>query len=1036
MAKQIPFKQSDLTKAETTVSSLSDKLSSSPTAYSAADSSTSDLSANVALSAAKSRVSQLQSQRQKEMWYGPSDANTDTTGTQNEGILTKALNVLQAPLRAEVGAVSSILGKGSGKGIAADIQENVSTGHETYGDLMGKFGVPKVVSAPLGFAFDVVGDPVNWATAGTSTLVPKVGYGIAKGAAEEGIIGAVKGAGLAATSSLGEDVLGAAKYIPGVRGTETFKNAASKVFEAGTKYDALTGIDQVADAGKGVLPFLDSREGGFTIGSGLESAIKKIPGGDTLIEKMKYSPADYSKKAEILDNTFKIIEKGGVASSVPVDLERVGQMMNQNIEDLTVKKFGNHYEQMQNVLMDSVSDTDNILNNGSRTSFLMADGGTEFEARLAQEAAKDQEVKDTIDYFTKLNREKTGIEVFDKTAAWTKDNIAKFKIGNVDLGKKVLTAIDGANNIFKSSKVVMNPASHINSNAANVFFGTMKGFDMFDVLMGDSGASLAKVRSFYQGGQGADFLLKNIFNEFSDISRYAAEHPGEFTRTYALNISDLGGKYFIDELVAQGKRMGTVLNTADETALRKAAAEMPDTIRMMLEDASTAEAAGGTMREAMDQSIKTQGAFKVPSSLKQVAKDTLEGNLSPAQKGYSMLANEFKATDVKAYYEVKQKIAEKAADVLDEAGNVVKKGDIVYKALDGLLNKATDFASNQFELIDRSFKTTTALHMTNVGLTEDALKKIARSTVGGITEDDILAVTKGVAGEKRYKIAFGKATEIVNDTYMNYAAMPPIVRAMRAMPIIGAPFVSFTYGVLPKIGETLVNNPAAYNKINFLLHEISGNKTPLEKENMKSPYYQWFNSPGMVKLPIFQDFPIYANLANWIPYYGMNLFTPSDKKYQATVPGELQQMIDKTGLFGTPTGRMIWDYFIQPMLTPAGETTQNQFGQPIYPIGSSNVEKAGYAARSLAEAYVPSVAAPLGALVPEKYAQLIPSYAGRKFSEGMADKNQLGILKDQIPTLADVVKTQAINAASFAGVSLNPMDLTNLTNSVKKKIKK
>jgi len=1023
------FNQKDLDAALKEQAGYEEQLGSSPTAFGSTSPSSSDLSTDVKLSTVKKRISQLQSQKQKEAWYGPTTANSpETQGKENTGFLAKTIDTLSAPLRGVVGGIESILGKAGGKNILEAADENITTGHKVSGDVLQELGAPKWVSAPLGFVLDVALDPVNWLTMGTAALVPRVGYGAAKGFAEEGVMGALKGIELGATSSLGGDVAAITKYIPGVKNTDMYKNLAEKAFTKGEAYNALTGIDPIAEAGKSWIPGLSSKEGGFTLGKGLEETIKKIPGGETLVEKMKYSPADYAAKAKVLDRTLKILEDTGDMSNVPIDLANIEKMMNNQInKDLVGKTYSSHYDQLEDVLRNSIDDTEYVLKNGTRDSFMMADNATDLEARMAEEAIKDNEVKSAIEYFNKLNRSKTGIEVYDNASQWTKEKIASLKVGNVDLGKKILTTTDILSNSFKLGKVVLNPASYVNNSMSNVFFAAMHGLDPVDTFI-EGEANFKNVWKFLSGNDGANganFVLKNFIDETSDFSKFVSTTPNQFTNTYGWSPSMIAGKGFVDHLIKEGKSLGVLVTAADKDQLLKRMTEMPNEIRTFLEEVSAGAAKAGEqpMTEILSKSLKGSDVFRKNTSLEETYSNLLKGTLDSRSQTYSMMGNLMDTGDIKKYYDVKEIIAQKA-----------KEGDLGYKILDSVLNKAVGGMQNTYERIDQAYKMTSALKMTQKGLTEAELKVVARNTVGGISEGDVL--WSGLLnGQKRYRLTWDKATDIANEIHMNYAAMPAFVRMMRSMPIIGSPFVSFTYGMMPKIGKTLVNNPASFNKVNFLLNEIAGAKTPLEKENLKSKYYSWFNSPGMVKMPFNLDHPVYVNLSNFIPYYSMNIFTPSERKYEDTIPGDLMATIDKVGLFKTPVGQTLWDYGIQPFLTPQGEVPQNQFGQPLYPVNSNAVQKAGYAVRNLAEAYTPSIVAPAGlvtGLVAPGLNQYLPSYGGRKFAEGWQGKNQLGILK---PSLTPT-EIEAMNAASFLGVSINPMDLTNLTNTVKKTIKK
>lgn len=1033
MATIKPFKQTALDAAYSKQKELEAKLSSASSSFSEAPAEGADLATDVQLQTIKKTISNLESQKSKEKWYGTGPGDVTTQGAPKEGIVSKILSGIAAPARAMTGAVEAAIGGGEGRGIIENATRNVLTAKKTYGDLMEERGVSKWVSAPLGFALDVALDPLNWASAGTAALVPRLAEGAVKGVAKEGAIGALKGLQAAAVSSVGGDALGVAKFLPYVKDTELFGKVAGKVAEQGMKYEALAGADQLAKAGTSMFGLTDVREGGFTIGKALEDTIKKIPGGETLIEKFKYSPADYSQKAKALESTFKILKQEGVTSSIPIDLSKVSEMMDNPLNKEFIKdgsgKFSTTLERLADTLKSSIDDTAYVTENGTKKSFLIADGAVDFEVRLAEEAIKDEQVRESIKMFSKLNGQKTGIDFFDTAKKFVHDNVAKFKIGDVALGEKMLTTVDGLNSVFKSSKVMLNPASHMNSRAANVLFTTMYGLDPFDTFLADGGATLGKVKDFLKGKEGADFFLKQFLNDMSDFSRFAAENPNEVINTYGVSASMMGGRSFIDNMVKEGKLMGYITSSESEAELIRRVLKMPDELRIALEDTAGAatrdvskmSSSEKKIAESLKKSIKGQKEFKQPTPLEAKYQNIIGKTTSEFGESRSMLGSELSDSSVKKYYEVKKEWADKAA-----------QGDIAYKILDNVFNKTVGKFSNEFELIDQSFKMTSALKMTNRGLTETELRAVAKNIKGGITDQDVLW-SGYVDGQKRYRLTWNKATDITNDIYMNYAAMPAFARMMRSAPIVGMPFGSFTYGAITKMTKNLVNNPNMINKAEFAMKEFSAQKSPIEKEALNSQYYSWFNSPGMMKLPqlpFFADKPVYLNLTNWIPYYSLNIFSPSERNYAETIPGNIATLIDKVGLFKTPTGQLLWDYGFGPFLA-TGETPTNQFGTALYPKGATALEKTGYAARSLAESYVPSIIAPAGALVPEKYAQAIPLYQGRKFSEGNAGKNVLGILKaNKTPE-----QIQIENAANFLGIPINTLDLNTLTSTIKKSAK-
>lgn len=156
--------------------------------------------------------------------------------------------------------------------------------------------------------------------------------------------------------------------------------------------------------------------------------------------------------------------------------------------------------------------------------------------------------------------------------------------------------------------------------------------------------------------------------------------------------------------------------------------------------------------------------------------------------------------------------------------------------------------SESYSQIDQANKLGVALTWVKDGVTEKELMRMTRSVVPGtrgavsIDAKDILnKYTKD--GKEYYRLTPDKATEIANLTFMNYAAMPAAVKVLRSIPVLGSPFFSFSAAMAAKMGQTALSNPAAYNKITLGLHEFSGNKTPLEKEALRTAYYNFYNNP-------------------------------------------------------------------------------------------------------------------------------------------------------------------------------------------------
>lgn len=132
------------------------------------------------------------------------------------------------------------------------------------------------------------------------------------------------------------------------------------------------------------------------------------------------------------------------------------------------------------------------------------------------------------------------------------------------------------------------------------------------------------------------------------------------------------------------------------------------------------------------------------------------------------------------------------------------------------LNKPSESYSN----IDQAYKLGFATKMVDQGLTEKELMTMTNSMVPGtrgavaITGDDILN-KYSKDGKYYYRLTPDKATEIVNEMFMNYAAMPAAVKVLRSVPVLGSPFFSFQYAMAAKLGKTLASNPAAFNKVTY-----------------------------------------------------------------------------------------------------------------------------------------------------------------------------------------------------------------------------
>jgi hypothetical protein len=291
------------------------------------------------------------------------------------------------------------------------------------------------------------------------------------------------------------------------------------------------------------------------------------------------------------------------------------------------------------------------------------------------------------------------------------------------------------------------------------------------------------------------------------------------------------------------------------------------------------------------------------------------------------------------------------------------------------------------------FKMATFMHATVDGYSKKEIMRL--KNIIDISPEEIKLGEHVLDGENHYRLSAETAINLANVMYLNYAAMPSAVRVLRNIPVLGSPFISFMYGMALKTGQTLAYNPSSFNKVSFAMNDFGGTKTPLEKKALDTQFYSYLNKPGMFRIPsvnsFFEENPVYMNLSNAIPYYSLNMFNPSQTKYGDSTREQLVQAIQSSPIMKDPIGSNLFDFLIQPMILGESIRPQGQFGQPIYPVDATMLEKTGYGARNFAEAFVPNMYSYAGLVTPEAVADYIPSYRWRQLSKATVGKNQLGI---------------------------------------------
>lgn len=1007
---------------------------------------------NIQLRDLQSQREKLANQKLAQDWYGGSGSENASAADESGGVLMRLLNGLSQPLYAEVGAVKYLLGKGEdGFFETVDAARN---SRETYGSLLRQFDMPTPVSMPIGFAMDVIMDPVNILTLGSASGAGRV----VAGAYKAGLKGA--GAGAKATTLRG--LYTAARMLPefgatkrkyeimraiemlGKRGItglteespevinfvkKTFhpdatwtnrvqnklyaatKTASDKIgsVKAGLGEKAVQAVDDFQNiTGYSVESMLAERAARLSVGDYARAIIEKIPGGAKLLDNFDYNVEKWQQLAHMQDEVLNTLDEFGLS----LDDMHAGNITSETRPQMVdrMKKIVRSIEDLNKILPDDVAivvnkdrpallkeferlveEADDLSKSNTRVT--RAATTTEGANRMIGEVATEQRNINVVDAIKEMNQERTQVPIFDKLYS----KAYSLKVQNVEVGKKTLDAYAKFIGIFKSSKLgPLSPASMVYATVGNTTMAHMAGFDL---LRGALVKRVAQSLSFLRGKTSNE--IGRILKENPLIAEYATTFKTTFARSYGFSYEEMLGKHALELLVEEGSKRGIAINSPE---FKRAQAKFV-----------------GDIKQAIIENTKIRKRLRQTTPLEMMGVIGEEG-IQRAPMGDSVQLAAWELNN-DAFIQMKRNLAKKAA-----AGSKIH----------GLMNWALE-QTRKYELADQSYRLGTFVSLIEDGLTEKELRHFTGwtgfgMTIGGkkITPSDIYA--KAIEkGERVYKIRPERAALLSNDIYMNYAAMPAAVRVLRQLPILGSPFFAFSYAMALKTGETLATNPSSFNKVNFLMREVERDKSPLEKEALRSKYYSWYNQPGMVGLgstKFFKDNPIYMNVASMIPYYSMNMFMPSERKFDSGIRGQLASSIDNIPFLKDPIGQLITDYFILPNIIRDTQP-QNMWGGPLYPASAPWYQKyIGYPARSLAESVVPSAASIPLAITPEAAIPYIPSYPGRKLANSLRGKTPVGVTGKEDPASRTLR-----SALSLVGINLYPADLTNLEYQVKKSLK-
>jgi hypothetical protein len=296
--------------------------------------------------------------------------------------------------------------------------------------------------------------------------------------------------------------------------------------------------------------------------------------------------------------------------------------------------------------------------------------------------------------------------------------------------------------------------------------------------------------------------------------------------------------------------------------------------------------------------------------------------------------------------------------------------------------------------IDHVYKLSNVVYTSKYGVKEHELRQIARA-VKLSPEDVTEVVTDGIS---RYRLSAAKSFELANETFLNYNAMPAAVKLIRQMPLVGAPFVAFSYGMYGKVLKGLMKNPAFFTKQHYALEEMSADTTPVEKALLAMERYQYLNDPAMVKVNFPGNNMVYVNAANVLPYLSLSLAQPTSRSFEEVLPNSVVQALDRSPILKDPVGTMIFDYFVLPAML-SEEIPLGSFGQPIYPSDPSLAERIMYPARTLVDSFTPGIVEQgLGLVAPSDAAPVMPGYLTRKMLYAKEGKTPIGVQSEEPAT--------------------------------------
>jgi len=935
---------------------------------------------------------------------GP-EKQSETIEEPKEPAILRAMDALTKPLYAAVGATKKLVGK-TDAGFFEAMDENMSSSKELFGDLLSSLGVPRIASVPLGFGLDVM---VGGAIDPLAAIAPASRYTgmvrkAAAGAKEAGVEGLTAGLRSGALER-GAQI---ASYTPFLRKTEAVKKLGEKAIGAGETFEKTVGKDifQVMEKTHGQSLFGSGESFGMgtfpTFRNDVKDLVEKfVPNGQKWWDLMiGDSSGEWYTRAKILQDMEEVgLVRGGKLLEEDELLELLQKMPKKPsvspfpVSGSPAAALGS-LDNVEPAVRANTAILRKVFEEGkavanSGKEITRAEGYSEIASRMLEEVGKEHSYSQVLDAINGFYQNRYGINALDTL----RKNIGKVKVKDTAVFEELLKMYEVGIGLFKTAKVsALNPSTLVNSVVGNPTMAYMLGWN---VLRPSYMSSVKKMLGVIRG-KAPDEMVDELL-QHPEFGRYMNENPQVFQRIFGFHPSGLTSD---DQAANLAKKLFD--ETPEVQKLYKSKKNFQTALKKSIEGST------GVGDKKVNEAVRAYGDF-VEAFRKANGRDP----------EFNELATTFSAQQIYygAYGDFKKKIYRAA-----QGGN--KAAQFAYKALTRPVE--------MYEYSDRAYRLGTWYHAVKNGVTESELVKLNRFVP--ITKKD---VTGFVArdGKKFYQLTADKAAELANETYLNYAALPAAIKALRSLPVVGSPFVSFSAAMTGRMIQTMLYNPESLMRVNYALGELSATPTPLEQKALESEYYSWIKKdPTMLKignLPFFRDNPVYLNARNLIPFLG-NILSPSERRWSDTVKGSVGNALDRAPIMKDPMGQMLMSYLVLPMFMEEGSAPQGQFGQQLYPEGAGTGEKFAYAARDLGEAFIPGIVGTGAGLVAgsgaipggtsEALAQWAPSYRMRAMLNALKGRSPQGT--GSISSM-NMRAERAVRALlSAMGAPVTPVDLT------------